>query len=66
MAKHFSDTILDTIETFLDGAPDLEEADVQTLNFSEHLGGENETVRMMTVTIDGEAYLVVVKKVGGA
>lgn len=65
MARDYSDTILDTIETFLDGAPALEEDSVEDLRFTEHLTGEAPTVRMMNVLIDGQTYLVVAKRVGG-
>lgn len=61
----YSDTLLDVIETFLDGAPALEEAGVETLSFGGRVTGENETVRMMNVGIEGDTYLVVVKRVGG-
>lgn len=60
-----SDTLLDVIETFLEGAPALEEAGVETLSFGGRVTGENETVRMMNVGIEGDTYLVVVKRVGG-
>ncbi len=63
--SYFSDAILDVVETFLDGAPTLEEAGVETLAFGGRVTGENETVRMMNVGIDGDMYLVVVKRVGG-
>lgn len=62
---HLSDIILDMVETFLDGAPALEEAGVETLAFGGRVTGEDETVRMMNVGIDGDLYLVVVKRVGG-
>lgn len=61
----YSDTLLDVLETFLDGAPALEEAGVETLSFGGRVTGENETVRMMNVGIEGDTYLVVVKRVGG-
>lgn len=49
-----SDTILDKVqESFPDAV------------FSKRLTGENSTVRMQHVVIDGKKYLIVVKKVGG-
>lgn len=59
---HHSDKVLDTIETFLDTHPELEDVD---LSFEERTTGENHTVRMEHVRIGGETYLVVVKRVGG-
>jgi hypothetical protein len=53
-----SDTILDTIESFLDTCPDLN----TKIEFSERTTGENETVRMQEVTIGDQRYLVVVKQ----
>lgn len=61
----YSDTILDTIETFLEGAPFLEENSVEKLDFLSRAEGENTTVRMLTVNIDGDMYLVVAKRIGG-
>ena len=58
-----SDTILTVVELFLDTAPTLEGVDIKC---QPQVTGEDEAVRMMTVTIDGDEYLVVAKKVGGA
>lgn len=61
----YSDDLLDVIEACADGAPPFEEAGVEHITYSPRVTGENSTVRMMNVTIDGDVYLVVVKKVGG-
>lgn len=63
--KIYSDLLLDVVEAMTDGAPELEEDGVEQVTFSQRVTGENSTVRMMNVTIDGDTYLVVVKKVGG-
>lgn len=57
-----TDSILDTIVTFLDTCPSLENIPIE---FGKRETGENETVRMITIVISGEEYLVVAKKVGG-
>lgn len=59
---HHSDKVLDTVETFLETHPELEDVD---LRFGERTTGEGPTVRMEHVTIGEEVYLVVVKRVGG-
>lgn len=56
----YTDTILSTIEAFLETAPELEEDDVQKIEFSPRHTDEFET--HLTVTIDGEAYAVKVCK----
>lgn len=65
MTQDYSRTILDTVETFLDGAPDLEVANVTSVEFSrEH----PESVDFFTIfdgetlfiTIDGRHYKVTV------
>lgn len=57
----FSDTLLDVIETFLDGVPALEEANVRATLFTEHTGG-GLNPRKMCVFIDGVQYNVTVKR----
>lgn len=59
---HQSDKVLDTVETFLETHPELEDVD---LSFGPRTTGEGPTVRMEHVTIGHEVYLVVVKRVGG-
>lgn len=61
--KYHSDTLLDTLEAFAETHPDFEGVH---LDFQDRATGEDETVRMMQVDLNGEPYLVVVKKVGGA
>lgn len=61
--RHVSDCVLDTIETFLETCPSLNT--VEAMSFQGRVTGENSTVRMMDVVLDGETYLVVVKRVGG-
>ena len=62
MARDYNDTILDTIETFLDGAPALEEDNVEDLQFTEHTGG-GLNPRKLTIFIDGVQYNVTAKRV---
>lgn len=62
MARDYSGTILDTIETFLDGAPALEEDNIEGLRFTEHTGG-GLNPRKLTIFIDGVQYNVTAKRV---
>ncbi len=62
MTTYKSDALLDTIEAFIDSCPECEGLN---LEFEPRQTGENETVRMQHIIIDGEKYLVVVKRVGG-
>lgn len=64
MTDH-SRTILDTIETFLDGAPDLEVANVTSLEFSrEHPDSVDFLTifdsEVLYISIDGRHYKVAV------
>lgn len=61
--REYSDAILDTVEAFLETNPLLEGQD---LRYDERMTGEEETVRMQHVYIDGVKYLFQAKKVGGA
>ena len=56
--------LLHTMEAFFDTSSTGAEA--KSLAFDCHSEGEDPTVRMVRVIVDGEAFLVVAKRVGGA
>lgn len=59
----YEDVILDTIEAFLEGAPQLEDDDVQVLNFGPHLDYDmTPDARRMEIDIDGVGYVVTVER----
>lgn len=60
-ARAVSDAVLSTVECLLDTCPDLQEREIEFLDRSD---GEEITVRMMRVRIDGEPFLIQCKRGG--
>ncbi len=63
-AREVSDAVLDTVQAFLETCPLLERADSCELSFGERMTGEQPTVRMMRMTLDGENFLIQCKRGG--
>lgn len=62
MQTNYSETILDTVEAFLEGAPALEEDDVQTVVCGPRFDYDmTPGARRMEVRIDGVLYAVTVE-----
>lgn len=60
-ARAVSNLVLDTVEGFLDTAPDIEHRTTEIIDRSD---GEEVTVRMMRALVDGEPFLIQCKRGG--